>query len=157
MFLYGDAVADLRLTCPHAVSCEHSRPRKRPAGLPSATLAPPRFSLRRRGVDGEDPFLIGGLGVRLKNGKFGRASRVKAVFLLEAHRKENCEPRSGAGLSLRPPPGPDQIREIFGPATFGKTSAADRHRRAAFCSMSIERGPCKRLSERASPGGPKQA
>jgi hypothetical protein len=40
--------------------------------------------------------------------------------------KRNVSRAHGADLSLRLPPGPDQIRELFGPLTFGKTSAADR-------------------------------
>ncbi len=69
---------------------------------------------------GADP---GGV-VRLKNGKFARL-RVKAVFLLEAHKKKDVI-RPGADLFLRLPPRRDQIREIFGPLTPGKASAADR-------------------------------
>lgn len=55
----------------------------------------------------------------LKNGKFARL-RVKAVFLLEAH-KEKDVIRALARISfLRLPPRRDQIREIFGPLTFGE-------------------------------------
>ena len=48
----------------------------------------------------KNPFLIGGRGVRLKNGRFARASRAKAVFLLDAHWKEICEPRPSARVPL---------------------------------------------------------
>ena len=43
------------------------------------------------------------------------AAAAQGNFLLEAHKNEKCEPRLGAGLSLRPPPGRDQIRELFRP------------------------------------------